>query len=72
MIYVARVHFDNVRDYMATPESTQLAELLKVADIRTGGEGFAVLYELDEENDKHTLLVDGMIKDCIEHLKQMK
>ena len=72
MIYVARVHADNVIDYMATPESTQLAELLKVADIRTGGEGVAVVYELDEENDKHTLLVDGMIKDCIEHLKQMK
>lgn len=72
MIYVARVHADNVSDYMATPESTQLAELLKVADIRTGGECVAVVYELDEENDKHKLLVDGMIKDCIEHLKKIK
>lgn len=76
MIYIARVHADNVSDYMATPDASQLAELLRVAEIRTGGDGVARVYEIEDapigrSQGTITIIAEGTINDCINSLKEL-
>jgi hypothetical protein len=76
MLYLAKVDADNVSDYLTTPDASQLAELLRVADIRTGGEGVARVYEIEEApigrvQGTITLLACGTINDCIKSLKEL-
>ena len=76
MLYIAKVDADNVSDYLTTPDASQLADLLRVADIRTGGDGVARVYEIEEapigrEQGTITLLACGTINDCIKTLKEL-
>lgn len=75
-IYLAKVDADNISDYLTTPDASQLAELLRVAGIRTGGEGVVRLYEIEEASIGRVqgtiiLLACGPIDDCIKTLKEL-
>lgn len=75
-IYLAKVDADNVSDYLTTPEASQLAELLRVAEIRTGGDGVARVYEIEDApigraQGTITIIAEGTINDCIKSLKEL-
>lgn len=75
-IYLAKVDADNVSDYLTTPDASQLAELLRVADIRMGSDGVARVYEIEDApiGTKHgsiIIIAEGTIDDCIKSLKEL-
>lgn len=76
MLYIAKIDADNVSDYLTTPEASQLAELLRVAEIRTGGDGVARVYEIEDApigraQGTITIIAEGTINDCIKSLKEL-
>jgi hypothetical protein len=76
MLYLAKVDADNVSDYLTTPDASQLAELLRVAEIRTGGDGVARVYEIEDApigraQGSITIIAEGTINDCIKALKEI-
>lgn len=76
MLYLAKVDADNVSDYLTTPDASQLAELLRVAEIRTGGDGVARVYEIEDApigrtQGTLTIIAEGPINDCIKSLKEL-
>lgn len=76
MLYLAKVDADNVSDYLTTPDASQLAELLRVAEIRTGGDGVARVYEIENApigraQGTITIIAEGTINDCIKTLKEL-
>ena len=76
MLYLAKVDADNVSDYLTTPDASQLAELLRVAEIRTGGDGVARVYEIEDApigrvQGSITIIAEGTISDCIKSLKEL-
>lgn len=75
-IYLAKVDADNVSDYLTTPDASQLSELLRVADIRTGGEGVARVYEIEDApigraQGTITIIAEGTIEDCTKVLNEL-